>query len=61
MESEYGVSLNTIYVSECFSCRQLGMWLKDRLIYPLQMTGPDPNADMPESVRPASRRWIPCA
>jgi len=37
-------------ISECHTCKQLGIWVYDKLIYPPTRTGPKPNADLPTDI-----------
>jgi hypothetical protein len=40
-----------LYLTDCFSCRQLSVWVHDRVLFPASMEGPPPNPDLPEGVR----------
>lgn len=40
-----------LYLSECFSCREFSVWIKDRPVFPASMEGPPPNPDLPDGVR----------
>jgi hypothetical protein len=42
--------LNNIFVSRCYTCNEVSIWLHDRLLYPPLMTGPAPNPDLSEDV-----------
>lgn len=42
--------LSNVFVSRCYTCGKLSLWLHDRLLYPPAMTGPAPNPDLPADV-----------
>jgi hypothetical protein len=42
--------LENVFVSQCYTCSSLALWLHDRLIYPSMMTGPSPNPDLSADV-----------
>lgn len=51
-ESMYGEqSLENVFISKCFSCNQISIWLHERLIYPKVDIKEKPNADMPEDIK----------
>lgn len=43
--------LENVFISRCYTCDALAIWLHDRLIYPPMMTGPTPNPDLSDDVR----------
>ncbi len=43
--------LENVFVSRCYTCEALAIWLHDRLLYPHMVTGPSPNPDLSEEVR----------
>ena len=43
-------TLENVFVSRCYTCRAVAIWLHDRLIYPSATTGPSPNLDLSEDV-----------
>ena len=48
----YGTSrLGNIYVSECFSCEALAIWLHGKLLYPAEHLAPEPNEDLPGDIK----------
>lgn len=50
-ESEYCRDLlANVHVSECYSCNKIAIWLHDKLVYPAEQHGPEPNDDLPEDV-----------
>jgi hypothetical protein len=42
--------LENVFISECYTCGKLAIWLHDRLLYPPTMTGPSPNPDLSPDV-----------
>ena len=43
--------LCNVFVSECFNCRKLSLWICDRLVYPHPGEAPPPNPDLSEDIR----------
>lgn len=43
--------LENIFVSRCYTCGKLAIWLHDTILYPGLLTGPSPNQDLSEDVR----------
>jgi hypothetical protein len=43
--------LENVFVSRCYTCDALAIWLHDALIYPPTMNGPPPNPDLSDDVR----------
>lgn len=41
-------TLENLFVSQCYTCGKVALWLHDHLLYPPIMTGPAPNPDLPE-------------
>ena len=44
-------NLTNIHVSECCSCREISIWLHDKLLYPLSRYELEPNADLDADIR----------
>ena len=40
-----------LFISECFSCRRISIWINDKLIYPQRGVAPPPNPDLPDDIR----------
>jgi hypothetical protein len=40
-----------VWISKCYNCQRLAIWVRDRLIYPLRGGAPTANADMPDDIR----------
>ena len=40
-----------LHLSRCFTCDEFAVWVHNRLLYPPQRTGPEPNEDLPETVK----------
>ena len=43
--------LENVFVSRCYTCGKLAIWLYDRIIYPPTMTAPAPNNDLTPDVK----------
>jgi hypothetical protein len=44
--------LENVCASECFSCKAWSVWVADELVYPHQKYLVEPNADMPDHIKP---------
>ena len=42
--------LKNVFISQCFSCKQIAIWLQGRLIYPTLVYAVEPNPDLPNDV-----------
>ena len=47
----YGPSLYNTYVSRCFNCKAISIWIYDRLVYPQCGEAPPINLDLPADIR----------
>ncbi len=43
--------LNCIHFSRCFHCKDIAIWIYDRLVWPQQGKAPVPNPDLPTDIR----------
>jgi hypothetical protein len=51
-ESKYSDrELENVWISQCYSCSALSLWIHDRLIHPPQRYGEEPNPDLPADIR----------
>lgn len=41
---------SNISLSLCFNCRELAVWIYDKLVFPPELHGDEPNIDMPDDV-----------
>ncbi len=41
---------NNLYISQCYNCKKIAVWVHDRLIFPHQKIGVNPNTDLPENI-----------
>jgi len=50
--SSMGVRLkaHNIYLSQCYNCSKLAVWVHDKLLFPAYKTGVQPNSDMPNEI-----------
>jgi len=39
-----------LFLSECYNCHRWAVWVHDKLIFPPQRVGPDPNPDLPADI-----------
>jgi len=40
-------NVHNLFISVCFNCNRIAVWVNDKLIFPALRMGPDPNSDMP--------------
>lgn len=45
------IYVNNAWLSRCFNCSEVALWICDRMIYPLRGEAPPANPDMPEGIR----------
>jgi hypothetical protein len=39
-----------LHLSRCFNCREISVWVYDRLLFPPELNGEEPNEDLPPDV-----------
>ncbi len=44
-------TLHNVFISECHSCKELSLWMHDKLIYPPEPEAEEANPDMPDDIR----------
>ena len=44
-------TLDNVFISRCYTCSELALWVHDRLLFPPTRTGPPPNPDLPQQIR----------
>ena len=49
--TSYNLSIRNIFVSECFECERLSLWVHDNLLYPQRGEAPLANPDLSEDIR----------
>ncbi len=51
-EQDHGVrySALNLYFSECYNCKKIAVWVRERLLYPATKSGSPPNADLPSDI-----------
>ncbi len=49
--SRYGLSLYNAYLSRCFNCKDISIWIYDRLVYPQRGEAALVNPDLPSDIR----------
>jgi len=45
----YRIAYN-VFLSECYNCNKLSVWVHDRLVFPSEKEGSGPNQDLPEDI-----------
>ena len=45
----YG-EVNNLFLSQCYNCKKMALWVHDQLVHPTAMAGPAPNQDLPPDV-----------
>jgi hypothetical protein len=46
----YSETLVNVDVSECFHCREIAIWVGERIVWPSESDAPQPNADLPPNI-----------
>jgi hypothetical protein len=44
------VEFENVFVSQCFNCEELALWVHDRMIYPAVRSGAAPSVDLPPDI-----------
>lgn len=44
------LQINNIHLSKCFTCGEIAVWIHERLVFPPQRNGPEPNPDLPPDI-----------
>jgi hypothetical protein len=44
-------TVGNVFVSSCYNCKELAIWIRDRLVYPADGEAPPANDDMPADIR----------
>jgi hypothetical protein len=42
--------LDNLWLSECYTCKKMAVWIRESLVFPNNRTGPDPNVDIPTDI-----------
>lgn len=45
------VDVNNVWLSHCYNCSEIALWICDRMVYPQRGEAPVANADMPDDIR----------
>ena len=49
--NHYPHSVNNLHLSKCYNCHKVAVWVYDRLVFPSNQAGPQPNADLPDDIQ----------
>ena len=44
-------SLENVFVAHCYNCRNVSIWVHEKLVFPARGDAPPANADLPEDIR----------
>ncbi len=39
-----------LHVSQCYNCKEIAVWVHDRLLFPSELNGEEPNEDLPPDI-----------
>ncbi|MBK7356382.1 DUF4145 domain-containing protein [Propionivibrio sp.] len=42
--------VNNLFLSQCYNCKKVAVWVHQNLVFPAHRLGPEPNADLPEAI-----------
>lgn len=42
--------VDNLFLSECFNCKKVAVWVHRNLVFPALRVGPEPNTDLPEDI-----------
>ena len=45
------IDVNNVWLSQCFNCNEVALWIFDQMIYPQRGEAPPANPDLPEEIR----------
>jgi len=49
--SSYSYVASNINFSKCYACEDISVWIHEKLVFPSEKTGPEPNIDLPENIK----------
>jgi hypothetical protein len=44
------VDVSNLFLSECYNCKKVAVWVHDRLVFPALRVGQEPNQDLPPDI-----------
>lgn len=51
-EGVYGHwDVSNAFISRCYSCEKVTFWIYDKIMWPMELDGPAPNADLPDDIK----------
>ena len=42
--------VNNLFLSQCYNCKKVAVWVHQSLVFPAQRLGDEPNADLPDEI-----------
>lgn len=42
--------VNNLFLSQCYNCKKVAVWVHRNLVFPAQRLGPEPNPDLPDDI-----------
>lgn len=49
--TEFNNDLLNVYVAHCFNCKEISMWIHEKLVFPQRGQAPQANPDLPDDIR----------
>lgn len=53
-QNKHGVyiynDVNNLFLSQCYNCKKVAVWVHRNLVFPPQRLGPEPNPDLPDEI-----------
>lgn len=53
-----GFDVSNANFSKCYECKEISVWIFDRLIYPMKGTAPAVNVDTPEEIKTTTTKLV---
>jgi len=47
---EYGLVVDNLYLSKCYNCKKIAVWVHDNIVFPPEKQGVQPNQDLPDHI-----------
>lgn len=49
-EKDYGNKVNNLYISKCYHCKKIAVWVHGTIVFPPEKQGIQPNQDLPDEI-----------